>query len=195
MPYTIATFAHIFACFFMVIVVLLQTGKGADVGAVFGGSSQTVFGSSGAGNFLTKMTTGIAILFMLTSLFLSYGATRRTTESLFDSVTPTSPAVQTEQTEAAPGAEGSEETGATSQEAETSPQQAADPTDPTDPADPVEPQAAAPADTQPPLQAVTEASTADDAALSASVEIVEPSPAESEIDPLSRAESSEPSSE
>lgn len=121
MPYTIATFVHIFACFFMVIVVLLQTGKGADVGAVFGGSSQTVFGSSGAGNFLTKMTTGIAVLFMLTSLFLSYGAARRTTESLFDSSTRTSPAVQMGETQAASEAENSGQTGAANQETETSP--------------------------------------------------------------------------
>lgn len=88
MPYTIVTVVHILACFFLVLVVLLQTGKGADVGAVFGGSSQTIFGSQGAGDFLTKTTTGIAILFMFTSLFLSYGASRQQTESLFDSVEP-----------------------------------------------------------------------------------------------------------
>ena len=121
MPYTIATFVHIFACFFMVIVVLLQTGKGADVGAVFGGSSQTVFGSSGAGNFLTKMTTGIAILFMLTSLFLSYGAARRTTESLFDSVAPANPAVQTGEANESTVPEDSEEPGAANYETETNP--------------------------------------------------------------------------
>src|SRR5213596_1987248 len=59
---------HVFACFFLIVVVLLQTGKGADMGAVFGGGSQTLFGSSGAGNFLTKLTTATAITFMLTSL-------------------------------------------------------------------------------------------------------------------------------
>ena len=187
MPYTIATFVHIFACFFMVIVVLLQTGKGADVGAVFGGSSQTVFGSSGAGNFLTKMTTGIAILFMLTSLFLSYGAARRTTDSLFDSVTPASPAVQTQETEATSGAEGSEAAGAASQEAGTSPQQTVDPANPANPANPAEPQAAAPVD-----QSATEASTADETAPS---EIAQPTPSESETDPLSRAQPDESSSQ
>ena len=151
MSYTIATVVHIFACFFMVCVVLLQTGKGADVGAVFGGSSQTVFGSSGAGNFLTKMTTGIAVLFMLTSLFLSYGAANKTTESLFDSVIP----AQTEQTQATSGAETREAAGAASQETQTSPQQTAD--QPDQPA--ASPQATAPVDTQPPPQAAAESSS------------------------------------
>jgi preprotein translocase subunit SecG len=67
---------HVLACFFLIVVVLLQTGKGADMGAVFGGGSQTLFGSSGAGNFLTKLTTGTAIAFMLTSLILTWGASR-----------------------------------------------------------------------------------------------------------------------
>ena len=66
---------HVLACLFLIVVVLLQTGKGADMGAVFGGGSQTLFGSSGAGNFLTHMTTGTAIVFMLTSLLLTYGQT------------------------------------------------------------------------------------------------------------------------
>jgi preprotein translocase subunit SecG len=67
---------HVFACLFLIVVVLLQTGKGADMGAVFGGGSQTLFGSSGAGNFLTKLTAGTAIAFMVTSLILTYGASR-----------------------------------------------------------------------------------------------------------------------
>src|SRR6058998_2650274 len=67
---------HVLACLFLIVVVLLQTGKGADMGAVFGGGSQTLFGSSGAGNFLTKLTTGTAIAFMLTSLVLAYTASR-----------------------------------------------------------------------------------------------------------------------
>jgi preprotein translocase subunit SecG len=67
---------HVLACLLLIVVVLLQTGKGADMGAVFGGGSQTLFGSGGAGNFLTKLTTGTAIAFMVTSLILSYGSTR-----------------------------------------------------------------------------------------------------------------------
>ena len=73
---------HVFACFFLIVVVLLQTGKGADMGAVFGGGSQTLFGSSGAGNFLTKLTAGTAIAFMVTSLILTYGASRNPSSTL-----------------------------------------------------------------------------------------------------------------
>lgn len=75
---------HIIVCITMVIVVLLQQGKGADVGAVFGGSSSTVFGASGAGNFLTKLTWGCAALFFSTSIFLAYTSTRRVTGSIFE---------------------------------------------------------------------------------------------------------------
>src|SRR5688572_7536715 len=75
---------HVLACLFLIVVVLLQTGKGADMGAVFGGGSQTLFGSSGAGNFLTKLTTGTAIAFMLTSLILTWGASRTPTSNLLD---------------------------------------------------------------------------------------------------------------
>ena len=72
---------HVLACLFLIAVVLLQTGKGADMGAVFGGGSQTLFGSSGAGNFLTKLTTGTAITFMVTSLILTYYSANRTPTS------------------------------------------------------------------------------------------------------------------
>jgi len=75
---------HIVVCITMVIIVLLQQGKGADVGAVFGGSSSTVFGASGAGNFLTKITWGCAVLFFSTSIFLAYVSTRRVTGSIFE---------------------------------------------------------------------------------------------------------------
>ncbi len=69
---------HVIICIAMILTVLLQTGKGADMGAAFGGSSQTVFGSSGPGTFLGKMTTFIAIFFMLTSLWLAYSSTHKT---------------------------------------------------------------------------------------------------------------------
>jgi preprotein translocase subunit SecG len=82
----IITVFHLIACFVLIIVVLLQTGKGADIGAVFGGSSQTIFGSSGAGNLLTRITTWCAVLFMLTSLYLTWSSTRHLTASIADTL-------------------------------------------------------------------------------------------------------------
>jgi preprotein translocase subunit SecG len=82
------TVLHIMTCFVLIVVVLLQRGKGAEIGAVFGGgASSTVFGARGAGNFLTKLTTGSAIIFMVTSLSLSYLSTRILQPSLFDEAT------------------------------------------------------------------------------------------------------------
>lgn len=82
---TATIIVHIAVCVALVIVVLLQQGKGADVGAVFGGSSQTVFGSSGAGNLLTKITWSVATVFFATSIFLAYSSTRHITGSIFES--------------------------------------------------------------------------------------------------------------
>jgi preprotein translocase subunit SecG len=82
----VVTVLHVLACFVLIVVVLLQTGKGADIGAVFGGSSQTIFGSSGAGNLLTRLTTWTAVLFMLTSLFLTWSSTRHLTTSIADTL-------------------------------------------------------------------------------------------------------------
>jgi preprotein translocase subunit SecG len=65
------TVIHIVVCLFLIAVVLLQSGKGAEMGAAFGGSSQTLFGSRGAASFLGKMTTVAAVVFMLTSLTLA----------------------------------------------------------------------------------------------------------------------------
>jgi preprotein translocase subunit SecG len=82
---TVLVVLHVLACIFLIAVVLLQRGKGAEIGAVFGsGASSTVFGSRGAGNFLTKLTTVSAVIFMLTSLSLSYLWTTSSTDRLFD---------------------------------------------------------------------------------------------------------------
>jgi preprotein translocase subunit SecG len=83
--FIVVTVIHVVACLFLIGVVLLQQGKGADMGAVFGGSSATIFGSSGAGNFLTRLTTIMAVVFMLTSLTLTYTGARRISSTVFDS--------------------------------------------------------------------------------------------------------------
>jgi preprotein translocase subunit SecG len=67
------TVLHLLACFVLIVVVLLQRGKGADMGAMFGGgASATVFGSRGAGNFFTKLTTAAVVTFFVTSLSFNY---------------------------------------------------------------------------------------------------------------------------
>ena len=69
---------HIIVSIALIMIVLLQTGKGADMGAAFGGgSSQTLFGSTGASTFLSKATTAAAIIFMVTSLGLAYLSSHR----------------------------------------------------------------------------------------------------------------------
>ncbi len=69
--YTAAVVLHLVVCFVMIASILLQAGKGAEVGAAFGGTSQTIFGSRGAGTFLSKVTIVTAAVFMLTSLGLA----------------------------------------------------------------------------------------------------------------------------
>jgi preprotein translocase subunit SecG len=76
-------FIHVIVCVALIMIVLLQTGKGADMGAAFGGgSSQTLFGSTGASTFLSKATTVAAIVFMITSLALAYVSSNRTSKSI-----------------------------------------------------------------------------------------------------------------
>lgn len=80
---------HVIVCIALILIVLLQTGRGADIGAAFGGgASQTLFGSTGASSFLSKLTTGAAIIFMLTSLTLAYFSSRRPTTSVMSDVAP-----------------------------------------------------------------------------------------------------------
>lgn len=74
---------HIIVCVALIMIVLLQTGKGADMGAAFGGgSSQTLFGSTGASTFLSKATTVAAVVFMVTCMTLAYLSTNRTSSSI-----------------------------------------------------------------------------------------------------------------
>jgi preprotein translocase subunit SecG len=72
-------FLHMGCALCIIILVLLQHGKGAEMGASFGGSaSQTIFGSQGSGSFLTKMTTGFALIFAITSISLSFFVNKTT---------------------------------------------------------------------------------------------------------------------
>ena len=84
---TVITVFHVIGALLLIVVILLQAGKGAAMGSgLGGGSSQTMFGSSGAGNFLTKLTTGIAILFMLTSLALATLSTKKESRSVMQGI-------------------------------------------------------------------------------------------------------------
>ena len=79
--HTLVIIIHIIACFLMIGAILLQSGKGAEIGAAFGGSSQTVFGSRGPANFLSKFTVVVAVVFMVTSLSLAILAKQKTFSS------------------------------------------------------------------------------------------------------------------
>ena len=84
---TFLVILHVIVCIALIMIVLLQTGKGADMGAAFGGGgSNTLFGASGASTFLSKATTAAAIIFMLTSLVLAYKAGNRTSGSIISDV-------------------------------------------------------------------------------------------------------------
>jgi preprotein translocase subunit SecG len=94
---TIITVLHVLAAFCLILTVLLQAGKGAAMGSGLGaGSSQTMFGSSGAGNFLTKLTTGIAILFMVTSLTLATFSNNKKSSSVIQGIEESLPDKATE---------------------------------------------------------------------------------------------------
>ncbi|AGF77362.1 protein translocase subunit secG [Desulfocapsa sulfexigens DSM 10523] len=85
---TLLTIAHVAVCFFLIVIVLLQHGKGADAGAAFGGggSSQSLFGSEGPVPLLNKITTASAIVFMVTSVSLAYISSTSSTGSLMNVV-------------------------------------------------------------------------------------------------------------
>jgi preprotein translocase subunit SecG len=92
---------HVIVCVALIMIVLLQTGKGADIGAAFGGgSSSTLFGSTGASTFLSKATTVAAVVFMLTSLALAYMSSHRISSSVVTDAKPA--AVETKAPDAPP---------------------------------------------------------------------------------------------
>ena len=82
--YTATVILHLIVCFLMIAAILLQAGKGAEIGAAFGGSSQTVFGSRGPGTFLSKVTVAAAVIFMLTSLSLALLSRQENVASVID---------------------------------------------------------------------------------------------------------------
>jgi preprotein translocase subunit SecG len=95
---------HTLVCVALIVIVLLQKGRGADIGALFGGSSQTLFGSTGGSTFFNKLTTAVAVIFMLTSLTLAYRSNRSVSESVMKGVKPAATA-PTPAKEGAPASE------------------------------------------------------------------------------------------
>ncbi len=93
---TLLTIAHVVVCLFLVGIVLLQHGKGADIGATFGGSSQSLFGTEGPLPLLNKITTAIAIIFMLTSVTLAYISSQKSSSSVMSEISVSQPAAQVE---------------------------------------------------------------------------------------------------
>ncbi len=101
---------HVIVCLALIMIVLLQTGKGADMGAAFGGgSSQTLFGSTGASSFLSKATTFAAIIFMGTCFILAYLSANRQSTSIMkeaktkaEQTAPAQPAAKAPEVPAAP---------------------------------------------------------------------------------------------
>ncbi len=86
--YTVVLLVHIMLAVAIVMVVLLQVGKGSGMGAAFGGSSESFFGSSGPSNFLEKATIVVGILFLLTSLTLAYISGESGQNRLFNQMVP-----------------------------------------------------------------------------------------------------------
>jgi len=93
---------HVLVSILLILVILLQPGKGGDLGSVFGGggSSESVFGASGAVPFLSKVTRVLAVLFLLSSLTLGYFAAKSVSSSVVSDI----PAAQ-QTTDIAPPAE------------------------------------------------------------------------------------------
>ena len=73
--YTFLSILYVFVCLFLILVVLLQSGKGGGLGSAFGGSSTQIFGGAGAGNLLTRLTAVSAFLFMTLSVGLAFLST------------------------------------------------------------------------------------------------------------------------
>src|SRR5882757_6200245 len=80
---TLITILHVILCLFLMLTVLLQSGKGGGMGAAFGGgNAATVFGGSGASSFLRRLTAGAGTIFMLTSMLLAFLASHNSADAL-----------------------------------------------------------------------------------------------------------------
>ena len=123
---------HIVVCIALIMIVLLQTGKGADMGAAFGGGgSQTLFGSTGASTFLSKATTVAAIVFMLTSLVLAYISSHRQADSIMQKApAPVEQSAPATQSEAAPQESSAPAQSAPATQGQAAPQESAAPARP-----------------------------------------------------------------
>ncbi len=98
---TVLVVVHVVICILLVVTVLLQFGKGAEMGAIMGGgASQAIFSSSAKGNFLTKLTTVLAIAFMLNSIVLTTMKSRDSKKSLFDGEAPVAAPLNSDETQA-----------------------------------------------------------------------------------------------
>ncbi|HHB76633.1 MAG TPA: preprotein translocase subunit SecG [Desulfobulbus sp.] len=86
---TLLIIVHVLVCIFLIGIVLLQHGKGADIGATFGGSSQSLFGSEGPVPLLNKITTFSAIVFMGTSITLAYISAHNSTGTVMSDLKET----------------------------------------------------------------------------------------------------------
>ena len=92
---SILTVVHLIAAVSIVVLVLLQQGRGADAGAAFGGgSSQSLFGSRGSANFLSRITAGLTVVFFLTGLTLAYSYSRQSGYTSVTEVAAPAPAEQ-----------------------------------------------------------------------------------------------------
>jgi len=92
--YTIILALHLFVCFLLILAVLLQAGKGSSLGAAFGGGQGDVFGPGTPVNIMNRITTVVAILFMVTSLLLAILSTQKSTNSVIDQFQQPAPVEQ-----------------------------------------------------------------------------------------------------
>ena len=130
----VVTIVHVIVCLFLMLTVLLQSGKGGGMGSAFGGGSNTgsVFGGSGAGDFLRTMTGAAAAIFMITSILMAYLATS-TGKDYFDRVIPQQQAAAERRAkadaDAKAAAAASDDTAETKPDAETTPSSGSSATD------------------------------------------------------------------